>query len=243
MNNRFLQLITVLELVATAALAGTAMAGDSECRHTSREHFVSGWKTADAVRVIHAPLTPDGVVYCAFYPDQSQKLNVRVAYETGIFKGAEYRIYYSDGSGKIQGSDVAALDDPDTRVHWALNCRATSSERSHCSLKKADLEITRSPDGKSTLSLGHAWAENSGLLLRIDRHWAIEAQADVGFSADQSLLLMQQLQSGRVVDTRFHATGNRHPTYKTLSLFGFSQALEIVDQVIRQASGQDKNPT
>lgn len=227
----------------SALLPGMSAADDPECRQTSREHFVSGWETADSVRIIHTRLTPDGAVFCTFYPHHSEKLNVRVAYEAGVFDGVEYRIFYSDGSGIIQGQSDVSLADSDVRNHWALTCRKNNSAAPTCTVSRANLQVTRLPGGDSKLTLGGDWATDSDILMRIDKHWAMEAQAATGFSNQQVMLILNQMVSGRSVDTRFHAAEKRHPTYKTLSLFGFKQALEIADQIIMQALPKTENPT
>jgi hypothetical protein len=222
-------------LVWAALLVSANVSAGADCAHTSRERYVSGWEEVDAEQLLHRRITPDAAVNCSYFPDQSQKLNVLAKYEQGVLNGAEYKVYYADGSAVIQGERDQPLSDADYLDNWKLLCgNGQQSGTYQCTLSKGDMSLRKMADGTLTLNIGEHHRATSQLLLRVDTHWALTAPAESGFSAEQTRQLVEQMPAGTHVDTRYQDASRQGPSDKTMSLFGFKQALEILGEVLDQ---------
>lgn len=223
------------QLVWAALLVSAGASADTDCTHTSRESYVSGWEEVDAQQLLHRPVMPQGTVNCTYFPDQDQKLNVLARFEQGVLNGAEYKVYYADGSATIQGErdqPLGSTDDPD---NWRLLCKSAGHDRLyHCTLNKGNLLLRKGADGAMTLTVGEQHRPDSEVLLRVDRNWAVTAPADSGFSVEQTGTLIEQMRTGQQADTRNQHLSRQGPSDKTLSLFGFNAALEILNNVFNQ---------
>jgi hypothetical protein len=227
--------MSMKQLVWLVLLVSATVRAESDCAHTSRERYVSGWEEVDAEQRLHRRITPDAAVNCSYFPDQSQKLNVLARYEQGVLNGAEYKVYYTDGSAVIQGEPGKPLANADHMDNWKLVCRQSRQSGPYqCTLSKGDLLLRKMADGTLTLNIGEHQRANSQLLLRVDTQWAVTAPAETGFSAEQTTQLVEQMLAGKHADTRYQSALRQGPSDKTISLFGFNQALEILDDVLDQ---------
>lgn len=69
--------------------------------------------------------------------------------ETGTYEGVKYRIYFSDGSGTIQGLPTNTLDYVGDKygTNWSTQCRFDEMDTHWCSLNREDLQIGILKDG------------------------------------------------------------------------------------------------
>jgi len=223
------------QLLWGALFASTTASAGPECVHISRELYVGGWEEAHSTEVIYRRITPQAVINCRFLPDQGQNLNVLARYEQGVLNGAEYKLHYTDGSAVIQGERDKSLQNADYTEAWRLVCKTAQPGNSHsCTLNKGDIYVRKDPDGTLTLDIGENRRAKSQVLLRVDTNWAVTTEAENGFSPDQTNMLVKQMKQGRHADTRYQDASRHRATDKTTTLFGFSQALDILDNVLRQ---------
>jgi len=223
------------QLVWVALLASASAGAAPECTHVSREHFVNGWEEAPSVELIHQRITPEGVVSCTYFPDPEHSLNVLARYEQGTMNGAAYKISYADGSAVIQGrSDIPPLL-TDYTDNWRLVCKqAGAAPLYRCTLSRGDLRVEKDTNGQQRLGIGENHRKDSELLLRVDTNWAVTAPAASGFSTDQTLQLLAQMSNGKKADTRYYHAERQGSSDKTMTLFGFNQAVTIMDNVLKQ---------
>jgi hypothetical protein len=222
-----------MKLLLFLTLGGINWAVGADCVSISRTHYVSGWEEVDARQLIQDPITPDGAVVCSFFPDATEKLNVLVREEIGTYSGIGYRIFHADGSGMIQGHADAPFNEKDHENNWALRCRLDEKQTlESCLLQKKDVTIRRDAKEVVSLGVGNNHQPGSEMLIRIDRNWAITASAQEGFSEEQTTQILTQMKAGRQLDTRYQESSRQWKTDKTMTLFGFKQALEIMEIVM-----------
>jgi hypothetical protein len=214
-------------------LVSSAAGAAPECTQTSREHYVEGWEDVSSVENIHQRITPGGVIDCRYLPDRSGQLNILARYELGTLDGAGYKVQYSDGSGLIQGLSDQPVATANPQDNWKLNCH-TAGTASGCTLHKGDIRVHRDSANRVTLTIGVNPRKGSEWLLRVDTNWAVTAPADSGFSAEQTERLLSELRDGRKADTRYHDDSVRAPISRSMTLYGFSQALAVMDRVLEQ---------
>jgi len=216
-------------------LVSSAAGAAPECTQTSREHYVGGWEEAPAVEVIYRRITPGGVIDCRFLPDPTNRLNILARYERGTVDGVRYKVHYSDGSAVIQGHADLPLATGNQQDNWNLTCRQSEAEAAHhCTLRKGDISLHKDSENHLTLSIGDNPRTGSEMLLRVDTNWAVTAPADSGFTDQQTARLLSELRNGRKADTRYHNDSVRAPTDRSMTLYGFTQAVEIMDRVLEQ---------
>lgn len=223
------------QLLWGALLASATASAGPECVHISRELYVDGWEVAHSKEVIYRRITPQAVVNCRYLPDQGQKLNVLARYEQGVLNGAEYKLHYTDGSAVIQGERDKSLQNAGYTETWRLVCKTAQPGNSRsCTLNKGDIHVRKDSDGTLTLDIGENRRAKSQVLLRVDTNWAVTTEAENGFSPDQTNVLVEQMKHGRQADTSYQDASRHRATDKTTTLFGFSQALDILDNVLGQ---------
>lgn len=214
-------------------LVSSAAGAAPECTQTSREHHVDGWEDVSSVEHIHRRITPGGVIDCRYLPDQSSRLNILARFERGTLDGVGYQVQYGDGSGSIQGHADQPVATADPQDNWKLNCHAAGTA-SACTLHKGDLSVHKDSGNRVTLAIGSNPRKGSEWLLRVDTNWAVTAQADSGFSVEQSERLLSELRNGHKADTRYHGDSVQAPISRTMTLYGFKQAMEVMDRVLEQ---------
>lgn len=230
-------------LIWAGLLLSTAAGAAPECTQTDREHYVSGWHEAPAAELVRSRITPDSVIGCRFFPDPAGKLNVLARYEQGTLNGVGYRVQYSDGSGVIQGNADAPLATAGYQDNWKLTCRPSEGTPLYrCTLRKGDIGLQKDTGGHRTLLVGENHRKGSELLLRVDGQWAVTAPAGSGFTGEQTARLLTDMRKGRKADTRYHNDSVRAPTDRTVSLYGFAQAVDIMDTVLDQLKILPQDP-
>jgi hypothetical protein len=213
-------------------LASTCAGAEELCTYISRSHYVDGWTEVGSKEGISTRITTGGVVNCSFFPNESEKLNVLVRQERGNFKGVLYRIFYTDGSGIIQGEAGKPLDVADDKDNWRLKCRSNPADKlGRCVLQKGDISIHRYQDGSFMVDVGGDKKPGSDMLVRIDGNEAITADAQDGFTNEQTGLILKQMKTGKKMSTRYENASNQRETDQTINLFAYPQAAEIVEIV------------
>ncbi len=237
--NRFLQRLAKYYL--PMLLVSTAVSAEELCAYISRSHYVDGWEEVGSKEGISSPITHGGVVNCSFFPDQSEKLNVLVRQERGDYQNVEYRIFYTDGSGVIQGEAGKQLDVADYQDNWKLRCRTNPSDQlRHCVLQKGDLSIHRYRDGSFMVDVGSNQKPGSNMLVRVDSNEAITADTQDGFTDEQTDLILEQVKTGKTVHTRYENVSNQWQTDSTVNLFAYPQAADIMEIVAADLFTVDK---
>jgi len=186
---------------------------------------------ADELIKADGPIIPGGKVVCTVEFDFRTMQNVADRIETGSLNGKEYRFYYSDGSGLVQGLPTSKLNSSAPYANnWSLRCDKDAMSDTHsCSFSRADLTIGTSNNGGHSVTVGYRHYPNSNVGVRVDKNPAVIAPAVNGFSPQQQAELMQQLLSGRAVLTRNVEEPSPMNVDKTMVLFGFAEATQIVD--------------
>ncbi|MFQ5643279.1 MAG: hypothetical protein ACE5FQ_06225 [Thiogranum sp.] len=215
-----------------AMLLSTAAGAEESCAYTSRTHYVDGWLEVGSREGLNIRITPGGVVNCSFFPDQGEKLNVLVRQERGDYRGVGYRIFYTDGSGVIQGEEEKPLDVADHEDNWKLRCRKNPADKlGRCVLQKGDMFIHRYQDGSFMVEVGSNRKPGSEQLVRVDGNEAVTADAQTGFTQQQTRLILEQMQAGKMLSTRYDDASNQWHTERSISLFAYPQAAGIVEIV------------
>lgn len=220
-------------LIWAALLIGSAVRAAPDCTHTSREQYVSGWEEVAAAERLQQRITAAGIVNCVYFPDQGQHLNVLARFEQGVLQGAGYKVYYSDGSGVVQGARDQPLAGAGYADTWRLSCDRTGPPF-QCSLARGALVLQQAADGTRTLRIGSDPRAGTQLLLRVDTQWAVTAPAETGFTTEQTRTLLNQLRAGKSAAVGYHEASVRGVSNRTIPLFGFAQGLEILDTVLIQ---------
>jgi len=228
--NRFLQRLAKYYLLTMLVSVGSS--AEESCAYVSRSRYVDGWTEVGSKEVIDRQITPDGVVNCFFFPDQGEKLNVLVRQERGNYQGVEYRIFYTDGSGVIQGEAEKPLDVADFQDNWKLRCRTSPSDpQRHCVLQKGDVSIHRDKDASFMLEVGSNQEPGSEWLVRVDSHEAVTADTQQGFTDEQTSLILEQMKTGKKMYTRYKGVSNQRETDKTINLFTYTRVAELVEVI------------
>lgn len=237
MNTQCVHWARGVVLGVLCGLPWAASSGGETCRQVHREQVVPGWEEVGSVRVLEAAVLPQGAVDCRFYPDHGQRLNIRVPFETGRLRGADYQVFYTDGSAFIQGQPDRPLAGSEPTLHWQFFCppeTRDSKAQLHCTLRKGALSIHYSPGLPLRLEVGQNRLKGSRVMLRVDENRPLSAPADDGFSPEQTQLLMTQMRNGTRLDSRYHDLSQSAPSYSSTPLFGIDQALEVAGKVFAQ---------
>jgi len=191
---------------------------------------------------LNGPLIPGGSLKCKVRFDYStMKNNKRMRVESGEYEGVKYRIYFSDGSGAVQGLPTNNLEYPNdgSGTNWSTQCKVDKMDDKHwCYLDKADLRIGIWKDGVPYVSVGGSHYPRSDISVRIDKNKPITASEKLGFTTKQSLKIIMELKQGASITTRYQEWPYQRNIDKTIEAFGFIQAWEIL-QNIYKASGNN----
>lgn len=175
----------------------------------------------------NGPLFNGGVVSIPENPNVWPACRV----ETGTFKGAKYKIYYSDGSGRVQGLPEG---NPDSSIEsdWCIYCYTDKMDDSRwCCLRRGNLTVGIRKDGSYFISIGHEHYPGSTIAIRVDKNEPISASESAGFSSHQVSVILDQLTTGNTLLTRYQEWPYQTNRDDCFSPYGFSQAWEIL-QVI-----------
>jgi len=208
---------------------------DTTCDTVSRQRYVDGWHEIMGVQRISMRVTSGSTVYCDYYPDREQQLNLLVARERGHLEGVEYVLHYSDGSAVVQGQDGRGLGEVDYTDNWHLSCRSyDSAGQVLCTIKKDDIVLERSADGMMQLTIGADYRESSDILVRVKGQRAVNASAAEGFTSVESDRIISQMRAGESLDSRYHERGKQRPTDRKTSLYGFNVIMLLMEKVVEQ---------
>lgn len=154
--------------------------------------------------------------------------------EEGIYKGVKYRIYYSDGSGSVQGLPANTLDYVGDNIgtNWSIQCKLDKMDDTHwCSLDRGDLRVGIWKDGTPFVSVGSSHYPNSMIAVRVDKNKPISASEKTGFTKAQSAEIIEQLKKGSSILTRYQEWPYQRNKDTSIDLFGFPQAWEILQKI------------
>lgn len=184
-------------------------------------------------------LLPGGKVVCKVsFNYETLKNNSRTRIEEGVYKGIKYRIYYSDGSGSVQGLPSNTLDYVHDKyeTNWSTGCKKDEMDDTHwCSLDKGDLRVGIWKDGSHFVWVGGSHYPGSSIAVRIDKGQPISAAEKTGFSKQQSESILGHFKKGEAVLTRYQEWPYTSNKDKTIELFGFNEAWEILGNIYRAA--------
>lgn len=222
-------------LFLLSVVFSSASLADAACESLSRDRYVDGWQDGAAVQRITTRVTPDSRVYCEYYPDRERQLNFLVMREHGRLQGVEYKLHYSDGSAVIQGTDGERLEDANYNDNWHLSCRSAGpAAQVLCALTRDDIVIERSADGRIGLTVGADYLKSSDVLVRVKEQSAVKASAAEGYTPVQIDRIIQQMRAGESLDSRYHKRDRQRPTDRKTSLYGFNQAMFLMENIMEQ---------
>ena len=202
------------------------------CAYVSRSHYVDGWEEVSSKEAVTSRIALGSAVSCSFFPDQGKKLNVLVRQERGEYHGVGYRIFYTDGSGVIQGEAGKPLYGEGDQDNWKLRCRTNPVDQlQRCVLQKGAISIHRYQDGSFMVDVGSNKKPGSDMRVRIDSHEAFAADAQHGFTDQQTRLILEQMKTGKRMTVRYKNSSNQRDTDQTIDLFAYPQAAGIVEIV------------
>jgi len=181
------------------------------------------------------PLMPHGNIRCKVeYNYKTFKNNLRWRIEEGIYQGIKYRIYFSDGSGSIQGLPTNTLEylHDEYGTNWSTLCEIDKMNDTHwCFLEKRDLRVIMWKDGTLFVAIGSNHYPGSKMVVRVDKNKPISAPEKSGFTAAQTRSIIGQLIVGSTVVTRYKKWPYQSNNDESFELFGFPQALEILKKI------------
>jgi hypothetical protein len=234
--NRFLFCILMLVCIdfSTVALA------EIKCSETIRD----GGYRADLPTInkkefieLDGPLFDSGDVKChitvAF---RTGKNNERTRSETGIYGKTKYRIYYSDGSGTIQGlpeNNIDILHDK-YGTNWSTSCHKDEMDDTYwCMLNKGNLHVGIEKSGDFFVQVGNQHYPGSISTIRVDKNSPIESGEKSSFNKTQTEQIIEALLKGQFVLTRYQKWPYQNNLDEKLELFGFAEAWHILNQIYK----------
>lgn len=211
---------------------------EKHCDESKRgDNYKTGLETIDGEEIINlkGALFPEGKIKCEINADYFKPTaNKTQRVEVGALNGVKYRIFYSDGSGTIQGLPNSTLDYGTGSYddHWSIGCKLDEMDDSHwCYIKKKDLMVGLWKDGKAFVSIGSDHYPSSQVTIRVDKLQPISAPEKIGFSNEQVTAIIGQLSKGSSALTRYQEWPYKSNIDKPIDLYGFSQALQILKKV------------
>lgn len=219
-------------------ITGAAFAEDNfHCDHVSYGYSYDKSKESilsDEIVSGEYPLYKEGVIKCNHNGStRTAKGNEIIRSESGIFNGALYRIYYSDGSGTVQG-----LPDNELTIHdslssnWSISCEVDPIEDTHiCLLSKKSIMILLKNSSEHYVLVGKKHYPGSDTIIRIDKGEPIKATQDGVFSLEDSKKIVKALQEGKTVVTRYMEWPYKRNKDEQWEIFGFNQAWGIINNI------------
>lgn len=192
--------------------------------------------TPELVRA-QGPLLIGGKIICKMSTNyQSLPLtNEILRIESGEYMGVKYRFHYSDGSGTVQGLEGNNLDiltDP-ANTNWIIICKADGmDDTAWCAIQKDNISVTVWKDGSPLVSVGNYHFPGTSYSLRVDGMEVFEAKENKGFSRAETSKIIEQLNNGNSVLTRYVEWPYENYVDKRTDLFGLSLAYKLA-KVIR----------
>ncbi|MCJ7662980.1 MAG: hypothetical protein MUO24_01930 [Desulfobacterales bacterium] len=208
------------------------------------ESYKSNLPTVDEEEIIQSDraLFPNGILKCQVsFSYKTLKNNKRMRIEEGTYDGVRYRIFFSDGSGSIQGLPTNTLYYVKDKygTNWSTQCKLDEMDDTHwCSLNKGDLRVGIWKDGTLFVSVGSSHYPNSKIAVRVDKNKPISASEKSGFTKAQSEAIIEELMKGNSVLTRYQEWPYQSNKDKSVDLFGFPQAWEILQKIYKSVGSQ-----
>lgn len=214
------------------------------CPETEYEEgYKSNLPTVDGKDIfqINSSLFPNGRVKCHITSYVTFKNNTRYRIEEGTYEGVKYRIFYTDGSGSVQGLPTNTLDyvGDTSGTNWSTQCRLDEMDDTHwCSIAKGDLLVGIWKDGTPFVTVGSSHYPYSNIVVRVDKNKPISASEKDGFTKAQSVEIIEQLKKGGSVLTRYQEWPYQSNKDKSIELFGFPQAWAILQKMHKSVKPQ-----
>lgn len=194
-------------------------------------------ESPEALKIL--PITTSGKTKCLIstnYKDSTTNSKLRT--EEGIYQDIKYRIYYSDGSGTIQGSKSSKLE-YSINDNWNTRCDFDGMDDSHwCSMQKGNIYIGIWKDGSSYIQIGSNNFPGTDILVRVDKNGPIKAKADPGYTTRQTDKLIAQFKTGNTALSRYIEWPHERNKDLSIDLYGFNQAWEILNIIYKSAGNQ-----
>ena len=195
----------------------------------------------EAIQTNSALINGGNITCNVSFDYEKLKNNKRMRIETGTYEGDKYRIYFSDGSGTIQGLPTNTLDYVGDKygTNWSTQCRFDEMDDTHwCSLNREDLQIGILKDGTPFVSVGGSHYPNSNIAVRVDKNKPVTASEKNGFTKDQSAKIIQQMKVGSTIVTRYQKWPYQTNIDTSMQLFGFQQAWAILQKIHESAKAE-----
>lgn len=190
-------------------------------------------KIVDELIVGSTPIFNNGSIECSYGNRyQREDYNKVSRKEVGDIDGVLYRIYYSDGSGSIQGlsSNKLTFDDKYSS-NWSTRCDVDEITDEHsCSISKEDIAIIIKGD-RSYVLVGKDHYPGSESVVRIDKGTPIKTNNNGVFSLDDSRAIIEKLKTGSEIVTRYMEWPNKYNKDKKWEIYGFPQAWEVINKI------------
>jgi len=160
--------------------------------------------------------------------------NKRLRIEEGILENVKFRIYYTDGSGTIQGlpTNTLSVIKDKSGSNWDISVRIDKMDDTHfCFLSRGDLVVGIWKDGAPFVRVGSSHYPNSNIAVRVDKNEPVSAPEKTGFTNAQAARIVEQLSKGKSLLTRYQEWPNQSYKDKSIELFGFPQAWAILQKI------------
>lgn len=185
--------------------------------------------TADLIRQDTPLITPKGKLECKILFNETNKV------ESGSINNIMYRVYYSDGSGRVQGLKTNTLDyaKDESGTNWSTQCTKDEMDDSRwCTLGKGNnLRVGIWKDGTSFVSIGYEHYPGSNVTIRIDKGKPITASEKPSFTRAQSDDIINALKSGKSALTRYQNWPYKNNIDTPIDLYGFTEAWSILNSI------------
>lgn len=171
--------------------------------------------------------------YLTFLSNETKKI------ESGSINNVKYRIFYSDGSGSVQGLKTNTLDYINDKhgTNWSTSCKKDEMDDTRwCALDKGDLRVGIWKDGSSFISIGSEHYPNSNITIRVDKGKPITTSGKNGFTTAESNEIIVKLLSGKSVLTRYQKWPCQSNIDNPTDLYGFPEAWELLNVIYKSSA-------
>lgn len=157
---------------------------------------------------------------------------------SGRLNGVAYKFYYSDGSGRFEGSDGLGIDVTRGGMSvldqsWSVACKKDAIDDSvHCSAIRGDLWIFKTKT-RTIVSVLGTKEPGSKIAIRVDENPAFTAPEAVGW-VETSEPILRQLLAGKKAVTRYTRWPEGTHADKEIGLYGLSAVMAYLDWAIQQ---------
>lgn len=227
-----MRILFITLILMTKAYAGTTC---DQIDYESENAKISDYTRSKEAISINGTLFPDAKILCTIGVDlknPSQYILQRV--EVGTINGSKYRIYYTDGSGEIQGKNTSTLDSLKDEIdsNWSVACKIDEiNDQHYCSISRGGLSLGIMNNKTFYALIGHENYPQSSISIRIDKNKPLSANESSGFSKKQTKEIIQQLQSGNSFITRYEQWPYEADIDTKSDLYKFSNVWAILNKV------------